>query len=164
MTSHLTRNQTERCVMARVQRGGRRRQQNFSVKQYGSWESAEAAASAWMEPLLANLPPVPSSKNRMTKRNHSGVVGVHFTPGKRTLPSGTAAEYPSYIARWPGCKGGVSFMLNTYNGEDNAFIHACVCRELETRDRSTVEEAVRTLPARRRSELLAYKRPAQPTQ
>lgn len=163
MTTHLTRNNRERCVMARVQRGGRRLQENFSVKKNGSWEAAEAAARDWLAPILPTLPPVPTSKNRMTKRNHSGVVGVHFTDGKRVLKSGIEADYPSYIARWPGCKGGVSFMLSTYNGEDNAFIHASICRKLETKDRAAVEEAVRTLSPADRTALLARKHPAQPT-
>ena len=98
----------------------------------------------------------------MTPRNHSGVVGVHFTPGKRTLASGTVAEYPSYIARWPQCPGGMSFMLATYNGEDNAFVHACLCRQMETKDRAAVEEAVRTLSPAKRAAWLARKHPAQP--
>jgi hypothetical protein len=71
-------------------------------------------------------------------------------------------DYPSYIARWPGCRGGVSFMLSTYNGEDNAFVHASICRKLETKDRATVEESVRTLTAADRAALLARKHPAQP--
>lgn len=147
--------------MARVQRGRKRLQENFSLKKYGSWETAEAAGQAWVDALLPTLPPVITSKGLMTKRNHSGFVGVHFTSGKRTLRSGTVAEYPTYIARWPGCKGGVSFMFSTYNGEDEAFLHACLCRELETKDRAVVEEAYRTLPAARRTELLALKQPAQ---
>lgn len=147
--------------MARVQRGQKREQENFSLKQHGSWEAAEAAAKAWIGALLPTLPPPISSKGRKTRRNHSGFVGVHFTDGKRTLRSGLVVEYPAYIARWPGCAGGVSFMLSTYNGEDAAFLHACLCRELETKDRAVVEEAFRVLSPTRRSELLALKQPAQ---
>lgn len=147
--------------MARVQRGRKRLQQNFSLKKYGSWEAAEAEGQAWVDALLPTLPPLDTSKGRMTKRNHSGFVGVHFTDGKRTLRSGTVAEYPNYVARWPGSGAGMSFMLSTYNGEDEAFLHACLCRELETKDRAVVEEAYRVLPAARRAELLALKQPAQ---
>jgi hypothetical protein len=53
-------------------------------------------------------------------------------------------------------------MLATYNGEDNAFVHACLCRQLETKDRATVEEAVRTLSSADRAAWLARKQPAQP--
>jgi hypothetical protein len=162
MTTHLTRNQREKCVMARVQRLRVRLQQNFSLKKHGSWEGAEAAGRAWIESVLPTLPAIVTTKNRLSPRNHSGVVGVHFTPGRRTLPSGTVAEYPQYVARWPGSGAGLSFMLATYNGEDHAFLHACLCRQLETRDRATVEEAVRTLGPADRAAWLARKHPAQP--
>jgi hypothetical protein len=79
------------------------------------------------------------------------------------LKSGNEAEYPQYVARWPGSGAGLSFMLATYNGEDNAFIHACLCRQMETKDRAAVEEAVRTLSPTDRAALLARKQPSQPT-
>ncbi|MFA6287499.1 MAG: hypothetical protein WC661_08950 [Opitutaceae bacterium] len=162
MNSHLTRNERERCVMARVQRQRVRRQQNFSLKHYGSWEAAETAAHTWIDSVLPTLPAIITSKNRMTPRNHSGVVGVHFDSGRRTLPSGTVADYPGYVARWPGCKAGLRWSFNTYNGEDNAFVHACLCRQMETKDREAVEEAVRTLSPAARDAWLARQHPAQP--
>jgi len=112
--------------------------------------------------VLPTLPAIVTNKNVLTPRNHSGVVGVHFTPGTRTLPSGTVADYPQYVARWPGSGAGLSFMLATYNGQDNAFVHACLCRQLETKDRATVEEAVRTLSPADRAAWLARKHPAHP--
>ena len=158
MNPYITRNTRERYVMARIHRHKKMHAENFKLKEYGTWELAEAAALEWVQKTLPNLPTKLSAKNRMTKRNHSGVVGVHFTTGERTLNSGNKAEYPSYIARWPGCKGGVSWMLSTYNGEESAFIHAVLCRRLESKDRAHIEEVFRTLTSVEKAEILKLKK------
>ena len=41
---HLTRNETEKCVMARIVRQKKLHQKNFTLKQFGTWTKAEAAA------------------------------------------------------------------------------------------------------------------------
>lgn len=152
---HLTRNERERCIMARVQRTGRRFYRCFGVRRHGSWEAAEAAARLWLRPVIASLSAAPAHEARPGARNRTGVVGVCFRPRRRTLKSGRAAAYPAYIARWPGAKAGVTWMFTSNGGEDGAFLRACLCRELKTADRLRVEWAVRALSPERREELLA---------
>ena len=41
---HLTRNETEKCVMARIVRQKKLHQKNFTLKQFGTWTKAETAA------------------------------------------------------------------------------------------------------------------------
>lgn len=145
--------------MARVQRAGHRFYRCFSVRRHGSWESAEAAARLWLRPILAILAArVSHAEVRPGARNQSGVVGVFFRGGGRILKSGDTAEYPAFIARWPGSKAGVTWMFTTSGGEEGAFIRACLCRELRTADRLRVEWAFRSLTPERRGELLSRRR------
>lgn len=157
---HLTRNEREGCVMARVQRTGLRFYRCFALRRHGSWDAAEAAARLWLRPVLARLASLPDGRSIPTARNRSGVVGVFFRTRARTLRSGRAAAYPAYIARWPGAPmAGVTWMFTTCGGEDGAFLRACLSRELRSADRLRVEWAVRALSPERRDELLARKRP-----
>jgi len=78
---HLTKNVQEKCVMARVMRQKKLHQRNFTLKEYGTWEKATRAAKRWIDKILPRLPPKIRSKGLMTRRNHSGVVGVHWSPG-----------------------------------------------------------------------------------
>ena len=155
---HLTRNERERCVMARAQRGGRRFYRCFAVRRHGSWEAAEAAARLWLRPVLAGLgAPVSGFKSPGT-RNRSGLVGIFFLPRNRVLKSGRLAAYPAYIARWPGAKAGMTWMFTSNGGEEGAFLRACLSRELRTSDRLRVEWAFRALSPERRDELLSLRR------
>lgn len=157
---HLTRNERERCVMARVQRTGLRFYRCFALRRHGSWEAAEAAARLWLRPVLAQLATLPPGLRRPTLRNRSGVAGVFFRTRPRLLKSGRTAAYPAYVARWPGAPAaGVTWMFTSSGGEDGAFLRACLSRELATADRLRVEWAVRALSPERRDELLALKRP-----
>lgn len=142
---YLTRKLVDRSVVARIHRQKKCYQKQFTLKVYGTWKAAEDAAKEWVAMTLPTLPKRLSSKNLVTKRNQSGVVGVHYTNGYRMLKNGNKIPYPSYISRWVGCPVGVSWMFNTYGGEDNAFIHAVMCRRMETMDREVVEKAVREI-------------------
>lgn len=155
--AHLTRNVRERCVMARAQKAGLRFYRCFALAHYSTWESAEAAARLWLRPILARLSLLPSSPARLTARNRSGVVGVHFRAGRHVLKSGRPTEYPAFVARWPGSTRGVKWMFRKSGGEDGAFLRACLSRELRTSDRVRVEWALRALPPERRAALLACK-------
>jgi hypothetical protein len=155
---HLTRNKRERCVMARVQRAGRRFYRCFAVRRHGSWEAAEAAARLWLRPVLAALAASPPAAERPSVRNRSGVVGVFFRPQGRILKSGRSAAYPAYVARWPGAKAAVKWMFASSGGEEGAFLRACLCRELQTADRLRVEWAFRSLIPARRDQLLSRRR------
>ena len=141
---HLTRNTKERCVMARIMRRAQMHQKNFSLGQYGSWEAAENAAKKWRDEQLQILPPsVMNAKDRMTVRNHSGVVGVHLAPHRIRKKNGREYEYWRWVARWPGCRnsGGVAWSIRTL-GDDDAFALAVLSRKMEEVNRYVVMTAL----------------------
>ncbi len=145
--------------MARVQRAGQHFYRCFALARYSTWEAAEAAARLWLRPVLAKLTALHPREGLLTTRNRSGVTGVFFRPGYRTLRSGRFVTYPAYVARWPGARGGLKWMFTTSGGEEGAFLRACIARELRCADRLRVEWAVRTLSPERRDALLASRRP-----
>src|SRR3954469_12785273 len=98
---HLTRNETEKCVMARIVRQKKLHQKNFTLKQFGTWAKAETAAKRWVKATLAELPPPIGMKNRMTARNSSGVVGVRLVHAVRRA-RGEAYPDRRWAAFWPG--------------------------------------------------------------
>lgn len=138
---YLTNNTKEKCVMARVMRQARMHQANFSLKKYGTWAKATRAAKQWLKETLPTLPPKieSSSKDRMTWRNHSGVVGVHRTPGIVKKRNGNVYECPRYVARWAGCKlrGGLSWSVKQFE-EEGAFVLAVLSRRWETINRDKI--------------------------
>ncbi len=141
---YLTKNKTERCVMARIQRQGKRYQANFTLKQCGDWKTAMAAAETWVNRLVKNLPPRLTPKGGMTSRNVSGVVGVHRHRQIIVRRRGrTIKKYKffSWVARWPGCEfhGGVKWPVKSF-GQEDAFVLAVLCRRMETTDRDKVLE------------------------
>jgi hypothetical protein len=71
---NTTRNTSSRCVMARITRNGEKHQKNFTLRQYGTWKAAQAAADKWVAETKRALPPPAPRKDRMTRRNSSGIV------------------------------------------------------------------------------------------
>jgi len=138
-TMYLTKNTKERCVMARVMRQKKMHQGNFSLKEYGTWPKAIRAAKLWLNKTLPTLPPKLVSKNRMTRRNHSGVVGVHWSPGIVRKRNGNVYHCPRWIARWVGCphSGGVGWTEKQFEHE-GAFVLAVLSRQLETINRDKI--------------------------
>jgi len=138
---YLTKNKKEKCIMARVMRQTRLYQANFSLKKYGTWSKATRAARQWLNKTLPTLPPKveSSSKDRMTSRNHSGVVGVHRTPGIVRKRNGNVYECPRYVAGWPGCEfsGGLSWSVKQFE-EEGAFALAVIARRRETINRDSI--------------------------
>jgi hypothetical protein len=136
---HLTKNTKEKCVMARVFRQREMHQKNFTLKQYGTWGKAMRAARKWVKEMLLKLPAKISSKNRMTRRNHSGVVGVHWSLGIVKRPNGNIYECPKWVARWPGCpnRGGLSWTDRQF-GHKGAFVLAVLSRQHETINRGSI--------------------------
>jgi hypothetical protein len=139
---YLTINQPEKCVMARITRQRVRHQANFTLRQYGSWRKATAAAKAWVEATLPTLPGRIERKNLKTSRNTSGVVGVRLANATR---SRNGHEYPDWrwVAFWPGCPqtSGIGWSVNKY-GDGPAFVSACVARQLESIDRKVIDARV----------------------
>ena len=139
---HLTRNKPEKYVMARIMRKAELHQKNFTLKQFGTWEAAEVAAKEWRDAQLEVLPPIErNSKDRMTSRNHSGVVGVHLGRHVLRKRDGREYEYWRWIAGWPGCpfSGGVGWSICTL-GDDDAFALAVLSRRMETVNRGKARD------------------------
>jgi hypothetical protein len=156
--TYITRNYAERCVTARIQRQLTRLQANFSLKKYKTWPRAERAARSWIQGTLPTLPAAISSKNRMTRRNTSGVVGVHphyhiIRRRRKTY------EYFNWVSRWPGCKlaGGVRWSTNKY-GEDEAWVLAVQCRLMEDENRDDVIDAVSRMSAKTYSKIIELRK------
>jgi hypothetical protein len=136
---NITRNVQENCVVLRFQRQHQTWHETFSIKKYGGWAKAEAAAKVRREIVIKDLPdPIPQ-KGRMTKRNQSGVVGVHFAEKKHTKTNGKVYWYPQWYTKWPGCprRGGVAWSVNQF-GFDDAFVLAVLTREMEAIDRKKI--------------------------
>jgi hypothetical protein len=131
---NTTRNTSSRCVMARITRNGEKHQKNFTLRQYGTWKAAQAAADKWVAETKRALPPPAPRKDRMTRRNSSGIVGVWAF-----LDDTKKNTYCRWYARWPGCpnRGGVSFSADRM-GDDDAFACAYLARKYETVDREWI--------------------------
>jgi hypothetical protein len=128
--------------MARIHRNGTRHQKNFSLREYKTWEAAKRAGGEWVKEQLKKLPPRTFSKGLMTVRNTSGAVGVYRHRQVIRKPSGQEYEYYSWVARWPGCKfkGGVKWSILQF-GDDDAFVLAVLCRQMEAENSTRVMEA-----------------------
>jgi hypothetical protein len=155
---HFTRNYAERYVLVRIQRQLKRPQKHFPLWKYKTWARAERAAKNWIRKFAPTLPPAISSKNRMTRRNTSGIVGVH--PALRVFRKrGKTYEYFRWVSRWPGCKlaGGVSWSTNVH-GEDEAWVLAVTCRRMESENREDVIDAVSRMSSKAYSDILKRRR------
>ena len=137
--TNLTRNQKSGCVMARITRQKKLHAKNFTLIEYRSWAKAEAAAAKWVKSIKSRLPAPLAAKNRLTKRNTSGVVGVTLIGSTTHRPSGDYLHY-SWQAFWPGNAGGVRWGINKY-GDNEAFVYAALSRKLETANRAKVQAA-----------------------
>ncbi len=136
---HLTRNTQEKCFMARIRRQNKLYQKNFTLKQYRTWKAAEIAAQKWVKKILPSLPVAIATKDRMTKRNTSGVVGVRLAESIRKKNGKEYCDW-RWIAFWPDCpySGGIGWSVNKY-GDEQAFVRACLARASESIDRVRIE-------------------------
>lgn len=159
LPKHLTGNEVERVVMARIQRDGRLYQQNFSLHRYGSWETAAKAAEEWLAELITRLPEPSGAQTRLSARNRSGIIGVHYDSGARALQNGRQVAYPAYVSRWPGAKIAIRWRFSINQGAETAFLMAALSRELRSGNPLTVGQAVRRLSPERRATLLAMRLP-----
>lgn len=140
--TNITRNLESKCIMARVMRFKKKYQKDFTLKDYGTFEAAERAAKKWIGGKKKVLPPPQTSKNIMTNRNQSGVVGVRLARNLKRKPNGLEYEYWRWMAFWPDCPftGGLGWSINKH-GENDAFVLAVLSRKLESvnRDRILLE-------------------------
>ena len=124
----------------RIRRGKRNFQEWFADKKFGGRRKAKVAALNRYQRLNAKLPTTTlSSKDRKTKRNSSGKVGVYLK--KSTGRNESKGEYYAYVAFWlnpRGQKESVSFALEKY-GQTKAWKMACHAREHETANKKAIE-------------------------
>lgn len=138
MASNTSKNTQGKFVAARIMRGGKTTQKNFSLKAFGTWADAQRAATDWVQETKKTLPEKQTTQGKLTRRNNSGVVGVNIARKVRTKGA-NVHEHWSWVARWPGCpfKGGVSWGIDKY-GDDAAFILAVLSRRMESVDREAI--------------------------
>ncbi len=125
------------CWMLRISRNKVLYQENFSVKEFGSWEAAERAGNKRLKELMPSMPPPTPIKGRKTRRNASGIVGVSL---RESVKHGEheSWHYLRWQAFWPGNHAGSSWGIDKY-GDERAFICACIARLHETTDREFIE-------------------------
>ena len=111
----------------------------FTLKEYVTWERAEAAGKRWIKSFIKTLPPEVPREGRMTKRNRSGRVGVYRSKGIVRKRNGKVYSCPRWIARWPNCelKGGLSWSVLQFD-EDGAFALAVIGLTLKSVNRDEV--------------------------
>lgn len=136
---HITRNEKEKYVRAKLMRRSQVYQEYFTLREYGSWTKAERAAKGWLKTLLPKLPPPLPREGMMTRRNRSGVVGVYRSAGRITTRSGKEYSAPKWVARWPECpfRGGLSWSVTEFD-EEGAFALAFISLQEKTVDRAKV--------------------------
>lgn len=113
-------------------------QENFSLKKYGSWESAESAAQSWISELKSSLPESRRNEvNRLTTRNASGVVGVWLSKNVYRRKDRKKQVYWSWKSKWPGCElsGGLAWKISEGLIDDDAFVLAVLARKHQSVDR-----------------------------
>jgi hypothetical protein len=122
----------------------------YGAKRSKAEARAEAVAMALRQNKRWSAKIAEARKDRRTKSNTSGVVGVSIKieKGRKRGPT-----YRYWWARWPGCPAGVKFSILEHK-HTKAFALAQIARELETRDKARVEReylARRKTPARSRA-------------
>lgn len=125
--------------MVRISRKGERNSRYFSDTTYGGKRKAFAAAKEAYEALLEELGPAENAtRDRMTSRNSTGIVGVHVAYTNDTRYPG--CEYYAYCASWvdeSGKRKKVSFAWTKY-GEEASLELATLARKLEITERDKV--------------------------
>lgn len=158
---HLTRNKKNKSIVGRIMRQGKMYQKSFPLSKFKTWKAAEKAGKAWVDEILPTLPPcVMNERNRMTRRNNSGVVGVHLAYKSITKKSGKQYGYWSWVARWPDCpkKGGIAWHVSATMSDEDAFVLAVLTRQMESVDKEEVLAKFRRIRNRKSyNEIVAKK-------
>ncbi len=123
--------------MARITRNKIQHSKNFSLVEHGSWKKAEEAAAQWLEEIKVSLPPPSTSKDNLTARNVSGIVGVSLKKSTKYSPNYESTHY-AWHAFWPDNANGTRWAIEKY-GDDEAFVRAVLSRQLESTDRKEIE-------------------------
>lgn len=128
-----------RGYMVRIARSGNRVHQYFSDSKHGGKRKALAAAKAAYANLLEEMGPAENStRDKLTSRNTTGIVGVHVAYSRDNRYPG--CEYYAHCASWVtegGKREKASFAWNKY-GKDEALELAILARQHQITDRDQV--------------------------
>ena len=124
--------------LVRILRGTERRSRFFSDKTHGGKVKSKKKAEACYQSWVAEMEPPISTRDKITKRNSTGVVGVHLAT--ESDPRYTDCQYVSYVASWMSedrVRRNIRFLVNKY-GKKNALALATLARENQCTDREKV--------------------------
>lgn len=124
--------------LVRILRGTERRSRFFSDKTHGGKAKSKKKAEACYQSWVAEMEPPISTRDKITKRNSTGVVGVHLAT--ESDPRYTDCQYVSYVASWMSedrVRRNIRFLVNKY-GKKNALALATLARENQCTDREKV--------------------------
>lgn len=125
--------------LVRIKRGDTRRSRFISDSTHGGKRKSEKVAKDVYTEWVEELPEPETSRDKLGKRNTTGIVGVHHSWDQdNRFPN---CQYESYVASWvddEGKRRNIRFSINKY-GKKAAFELACICRANRLRDRSKVE-------------------------
>jgi len=123
--------------LVRIKRGDVRRSRFMSDSTYGGKRKSRDAAQQQYEEWTKEMPEPATSHDKLSVRNTTGVVGVHFACDTDSrFPN---CQYESYIASWladDGKRTKLGFSCSRYG--DDAFDLACIAREKRMTDREKV--------------------------
>lgn len=124
--------------LVRILRGTERRSRFFSDKTHGGKAKSKKKAEACYQSWVAEMEPPISTRDKITKRNSTGVVGVHLAT--ESDPRYTDCQYVSYVASWMTenrVRRNIRFLVNKY-GKKNALALATIARENQCTDREKI--------------------------
>jgi hypothetical protein len=126
--------------LVRISRGSEKRSRFFSDSAHGGKAKSKKKAEACYQDWVKEMVPPGSTRDKLTKRNSSGVVGVHLAHEVDSrYPD---CQYVSYVASWlnpNGQRRNVRFLVNKY-GKKTALTLATIARQNKISDREKVHE------------------------
>lgn len=124
--------------LVRISRGAERRSRFFSDSSHGGKAKSKKLAEACYQEWVKEMSPPGSTRDKLTKRNGTGVVGVHLA--KEVDSRYPTCQYVSYVASWLGDDGkrrNVRFLINRY-GKKVALQLAALARKHQLSEREKV--------------------------
>ena len=124
--------------LVRILRGSEKRSRFFSDSAHGGKSKSKKKAIACYQQWVEEMPAPGTTRDRLTKRNATGVVGVHLAHEVDSrYPD---CKYVSYVASWLGQDGkrrNVRFLISKY-GKRVALTLASIARAQKIADRAKV--------------------------
>jgi hypothetical protein len=137
--------------MVRICRNGEKHSAFFSDRKFGGKRNAKKAAQAQYAEFIEKYGPTPreGTRNKLTARNSTGIVGVHIAETVDHRWSG--AIYKAYCAAWvdeEGRRKKIAFSWDRY-GKNAALEMARYARQHLTTNRAAIVKAVEAKLKRR---------------